>query len=155
MTSRQPAAPSVEPAGSGRLVKILGAVGVVLALAVVGLGAAYAMKPAGTTFVHQDCVIGVDPNCTLRQKVHWHADFAIFIDGKQFEFDGDYISHDEDEQSIYAHIHDPRHTVAHIHYEQTTWSEFLRSLQWNLIDPSQNVSLEQTCMTLKDGDEAL
>lgn len=80
---------------------------------------------------------------TLRQPVHWHTDFALFIRGEQFNFAQDQFWSDEgEERHPYVHIHKPRSTVVHVHREQTTWDEFLTSLGFELTDNS---------LTLPDG----
>ncbi len=85
-----------------------------------------------------------DPGCELRQKIHVHADFALVIRGKQFDFgQKQFISTAEKELSPNVHIHDPRHAVIHVHREQTTWDEFFRSLGFELTD---------TCIKLPAGE---
>lgn len=80
---------------------------------------------------------------TLRQPVHWHTDFAVFIRGQQFNFaQDDFWSKEGEEKDPYVHIHEPRSTVIHVHREQTTWDEFLNSLGFQLTDNS---------LTLPDG----
>lgn len=73
----------------------------------------------------------------LRQPVHWHADFAVFIRGEQFDFNtAQFVSKEGEEKNPWVHIHEPRSTVVHAHREQTTWSEFLTSLSFKLTDTS-------------------
>jgi len=85
-----------------------------------------------------------DPGCELRQKIHEHADFAVVIHGTQFDFgQKQFISTAGKELSPNVHIHDPRHTVIHVHREQTTWDEFFRSLGFELTD---------TCIKLPTGE---
>ena len=91
----------------------------------------------------------VTPGCELRQKIHEHADFALFIRGKQFDFGKpEFISGEGKEKSENVHIHDPRHTVVHVHREQTTWDEFFRSLGFELTDPTIGVLPEKTCLLM-------
>lgn len=86
-----------------------------------------------------------DPACTLRQVVHWHADIALYIEGEAFDFgDPAYLSTEERELSENVHVHDPRHSVVHVHREQSTWDEFFRSLGMRVTD---------FCITLPDGTE--
>jgi hypothetical protein len=86
-----------------------------------------------------------DPSCTLRQSVHWHADLAMYINGEPFDFGQEqFLSTEERELGAAAHVHDPRHTVVHIHLEQTTWDEFFKSLGMKLTD---------FCITMADGEE--
>lgn len=82
---------------------------------------------------------------TLRQAVHEHSDFAIFVRGQQLTFDdAQYLSTEETERSPNVHIHAPRTNVVHIHREQTTWDEFLESL---------GMSISDTCLGLQTGEE--
>lgn len=81
----------------------------------------------------------------LRQAVHWHADFALYINGEQFDFNTpDFVSTEDEELNENVHIHEPRYTVVHAHREQSTWNEFFTSLGMKVTD---------TCVTLKDGTE--
>lgn len=153
MTNRNPEPPKAA-ASRWSLPAIIWSPLVVILLSIAtGLGVAYAMKDSGSglTVIRSECD-PLEDGCELRQRVHWHADFAIFIDGTRFTFDdAEYISTESDEKSDSAHIHDPRHTVVHIHLEQTTWKEFLSSIGFDLRDPSQLVSVDQTQLTLPDG----
>lgn len=74
---------------------------------------------------------------TLRQPVHWHADFALFIRGQQFDFERpEFVSKEGEEKNPWVHIHEPRYSVVHAHREQTTWDEFLTSIGFKLTDSS-------------------
>lgn len=114
----------------------------VLLLAVMAIALAWWLtsddSSAGAT---QAPVLAADG--TLRQPVHWHSDFALFIRGEQFNFGQDgFWSKEGQEKHPYVHIHEPRSTVVHVHREQTTWDEFLTSLGFKLTDNS---------LTLPDG----
>lgn len=99
-------------------------------------------EPAGQAF--GQCDPG-DPSCTLRQAVHWHADIAMVINGEPVDFSQpQYLSTEEKELAESAHFHEPRHSVVHVHYEQTTWSEFFQSL---------GIVYTDACITLDDGSE--
>ena len=75
------------------------------------------------------------PGCELRQPVHWHADFALYIRGERYDFSQErFISDEEDELTENVHIHNPRHNVVHVHREGTTWREFFHSLGFELTD---------------------
>ena len=93
------------------------------------------------------------PGCELRQPIHEHADFAVFIRGQRLDFSDDrFISTADEELSENVHIHNPRHTVVHIHRESTTWDEFFRSLGFELNDPSLlGVTPETTFLKMPDG----
>jgi hypothetical protein len=90
-----------------------------------------------------------------RQDIHVHADFALFIRGQQFDFgQKKFISVEGEELSETVHIHDPRHTLVHVHKEGVTWDEFFTSLGFKLDDPSfKAISPDKTCMTLPGGEK--
>ncbi|HET7737259.1 MAG TPA: hypothetical protein VFK32_01680 [Tepidiformaceae bacterium] len=75
---------------------------------------------------------------SLRVPAHEHADFALVIDGEQFDFNQPQFLSDlgGKELSPYSHIHAPRTNVVHVHYTNTTWDEFLKSLDFDLSDTS-------------------
>lgn len=106
-------------------------------LAVLGIavfGVLFALGAGKDETVVKQCTQG-EPGCELRQPVHWHADFAVYVRDQQIRFDDPkYISHEDKKLSENVHIHDPRHTVVHVHREQTTWEEFFRSLGWEISD---------------------
>lgn len=85
------------------------------------------------------------PGCELRQPVHWHADFALYIRGERYDFDQErFYSDMETELSENVHIHRPWHVVVHVHREGTTWREFFDSLGFQLTDG---------CLTLPEGEQ--
>lgn len=122
--------------------------GVLLALGVNGGGA------AGPEVVIQSCKVG-EPGCTLRQAIHEHADFALYIRGQRFDFNKpQFVSTEDKELSPVAHIHEPRHTVVHVHMSGTTWDEFFRAIGIELTDPSlPGVTPETSCIKMPDGQQ--
>lgn len=85
------------------------------------------------------------PGCELRQSVHWHADFALYIRGERYDFNHErFFSTADVELSENVHIHEPFHNVVHAHREGTTWREFFHSLGFELTDE---------CLTLLDGEQ--
>lgn len=89
--------------------------------------------------------------CNFQETIHEHADFALVIRGERFDFGQDrYISRDGDELDSRVHIHDPRHTVIHVHQEHVTWDAFFRTLGMELQDTSM-VGVEKTSLKLDDG----
>lgn len=73
----------------------------------------------------------------LRQPVHWHADFTLFIRGERFDFNRpQFVSKEGEEKNPWVHVHEPRYTVVHVHREQTTWDEFLTSIGFKITDTS-------------------
>lgn len=153
----RPARPAPPSAGRAPLARLSGPRVLLpaLALAVIAaaaLGFAWATKDTGQTFTTVTCEAGT-PGCELRQPIHEHADFALFIDGRQFDFNQPrFLSTAEDETSAAAHIHAPRPSVAHVHLSGTTWDEFFRSLNFELNDPSvPAVTPETASLKLPDG----
>jgi hypothetical protein len=138
---------------------LLGSVAVLTAaVAVLGVLLFLGVNGNGTTVFEQQvttCKVGTDPGCVLRQPIHEHANFALIIDGKKFDFDQpQFLSTDSFETSPYAHIHAPRYDIVHVHYSNTTWNEFFKSIGFNLVDPSfPTVTNEQTCLTLPTGEK--
>ena len=85
------------------------------------------------------------PGCELRQAVHWHADFALYIRGERYDFNQErFVSDEEDELSENVHIHGERVSVVHVHREGTTWREFFDSLGFELTDQ---------CLTTPEGEQ--
>jgi len=81
----------------------------------------------------------------LRQPVHWHADFAVFVRGERFDFNRpEFVSKEGEEKNPWVHIHEPRYTVVHSHREQTTWDEFLTSIGFKLTDTSLTLPSGET-----------
>lgn len=117
--------------------------GAILVIAVVVFAVLFVRERGGAEVVTKPCEPG-DPGCELRQKIHEHADLALFIRGERFDFGKEqFISVEGKELSPNVHIHEPRYTVVHVHREQTTWDEFFRSLGFELTD---------TCIKLPGGE---
>lgn len=84
------------------------------------------------------------PGCELRQSVHWHADFALYINGERYDFNQErFFSTTDEELSENVHLHEP-FLVVHVHREGTTWREFFHSLGFELTDE---------CLTTPEGDQ--
>jgi hypothetical protein len=85
------------------------------------------------------------PGTSLRSPVHWHADFALVIRGEHYDFNQPQFvaTHDYDPNPA-IHVHDPRHSVVHVHLTLSTWGQFFESLDFRLADE---------CITLPDGEE--
>ncbi|MCY3603313.1 MAG: hypothetical protein OXH12_09565 [Chloroflexi bacterium] len=85
------------------------------------------------------------PGCELRQGVHWHADFALYIRGERYDFNqAQFFSTEERELSENVHLHGTRDSVVHVHREGTTWREFFDSLGFELTDQ---------CLTTPEGEQ--
>lgn len=69
---------------------------------------------------------------------HYHANFAVFIDGKREEFKGP--GYYEEVQACSAtaspkgrvHMHLPDNNIAHVHDANVTWGHFFQSVGWAL-----------------------
>lgn len=119
------------------------AVGVIVLSTLLGLG------------VGADAIQKASPAVSLGDATHQHADFAVFIEGKQFNFDQpQFISTDTKETDAYVHIHEPRPTVVHVHKLGITWDYFFHSLGFKLDDPSfAAVTPDKTCLTVPTGEK--
>jgi len=100
-------------------------------------------------------VVDCNPSatCLPRQVTHFHADFALFINGQQFNFNQpQFVSTDDDLIAADVHIHPERFTVVHVHYTNTTWARFFQTLGFQFQDQSmQGISPAQTCLTMPSG----
>jgi hypothetical protein len=129
---------------------------VLLIAAVAGVSGVLALRDSGPTeLVIESCSTATDPNCKLRVPAHIHADFALFIDGEQFDFSMPEFVEEEDEGAHpYIHIHPERFTVIHVHLSGTTWTEVFESLGFGLKDPTlAGVEEATTCLAMPDGEE--
>jgi hypothetical protein len=96
------------------------------------------------------------PDCQPRVAVHWHADFALILEGEQYSFDQEeFFSTEEELVNANVHIHEPRDTVVHVHRSLTTWDEFLRSIGFELTDKTTIAGQagQPASLTLPNGDE--
>lgn len=123
----------------------------VLAAALLGLGVAYAMKDGGQVLNLTSCTVG-EEGCELRAAVHYHADFAVFLDGEPYDFDRpEFISTEGNDRSPTAHLHEPRTTVVHVHRSNTTWWEFFDGLGFQISDKTVLAGTGPNTLTLPDG----
>lgn len=73
---------------------------------------------------------------------HYHANFAVFIDGQRQAFDGfgyyqEVTACSQDEAADprgRVHMHRPDNDVIHVHAEGATWGNFFENLGWTLGD---------------------
>lgn len=78
------------------------------------------------------------------EEVHYHANFAVFINGQQEQFKNP-IYYTEIEESCTvvqkitpherAHMHDNVNNVVHVEDEAVTWGQFFQNLGW-VVDPT-------------------
>ena len=116
---------------------LVGAVVALVVLLVLNSGESGESEPA-------ECELGT-PGCELRQPVHWHADFALYIRGERYDFGQErFVSDADDELSENVHLHGERGSVVHAHREGTTWREFFDSLGFELSD---------ACLTTAEGEQ--
>ena len=157
--SRRHAAPVVTATGAPpwqRPKLLLGALSFFVA-ATVALGVvAIFFRDDGTTINLESKIVSCDasdPKCTLRKDIHEHANFAVFIQGQKFDFNSpDYVGEEGAEFSEVAHIHRPRYSVVHVHKSGTSWNEFMKSVHFDLIDPTiVGVEDKATCLTVPVG----
>jgi hypothetical protein len=101
-----------------------------------------------------DCAAGT-PGCASRQAAHFHADFALFIDGNEFNFNQpQFVSTDDDLIAADVHIHPERYTVVHVHYTNTTWARFFDTLGFTFADQSMpGITDGQVCLTMPSGEK--
>ena len=72
--------------------------------------------------------------------IHYHADFAIFINGQRLDLSGPAYAEENnacnlDSQSSptsRAHLHEPHASVVHVHDQAVTWGHFLANLGFSL-----------------------
>jgi hypothetical protein len=146
-----------EPGRGTRVLTSRTAIGGVAGLLGVGLIALIVMAATGFNGTTQQRlkVINCNPSetCLPRQVTHFHADFALFIDGKQFNFDQpQFVSNDDDLIAADVHIHPERYTVVHVHYTNTTWARFFQTMGFDFKDESMPGSTAaQTCLAMPDG----
>ena len=74
----------------------------------------------------------------LPDAVHYHADFAVYVNGQQEKFESDLYY--EEVQSCSGsisplsrtHLHQPDSTIVHVHDANVTWGHFFANLGWSL-----------------------
>lgn len=76
------------------------------------------------------------------QVLHYHANFAVFINEKQVDFSGSEFmhitpcgpeeEHNEDGEEEKVHLHDNVGNVAHVHHDNVTWSDLFKNLRFDL-----------------------
>jgi len=71
--------------------------------------------------------------------VHYHANFAVFINGKREDFKSPQYYQEVNVCSLHGatpvsrvHMHDEVNNVVHVHAEAVTWGEFFQNLGWGI-----------------------
>lgn len=72
---------------------------------------------------------------------HYHANFAIFVDGKRLALEGPTFyeevaacSTNEEDPKHRAHMHEQINNVVHVHDDVVTWADFFANLRYSLGD---------------------
>ena len=74
-------------------------------------------------------VTKADAEKPLGEKVHEHADFAVYLNGKKFDFtQSKYQSSETKQLDPEAHLHDGNGTVTHKHRQGVTLGHFFKSI---------------------------
>ena len=75
------------------------------------------------------------------EQVHYHANFAVYLNGSRDEFKGSQYYQSVEVCSVdrgvtipeqRAHMHDNINSVIHIHDHATTWGQFFENLGWSI-----------------------
>jgi hypothetical protein len=71
--------------------------------------------------------------------VHYHANFAVFINGQREEFKSPQYYQEVNVCSLHGatplsrvHMHDNINNVVHVHAEAVTWGEFFQNIGWSV-----------------------
>ena len=79
-------------------------------------------------------------------KTHIHANFKVFIDGKELDFaKPEFMTESKEDRSRKVHLHDLNGGVAHVHYPGITWQDFFQSLQMPLAEHCLDLGTGKTC----------
>ncbi len=91
--------------------------------------------------------------------VHYHANFAVFINGQRQDFKGPQYYQEVNVCSLHGatpisrvHMHDEINNVVHVHAEAVTWGDFFQNLGWGI--GSNYLATPDTVYTV-DGDNQL
>jgi hypothetical protein len=86
-------------------------------------------------------VLGIRFGTYSPEHVHYHANFAVFINGQREEFKAPKYyqevaicsaSHDITSPQQRVHMHDEENDVVHVHDHVVTWGNFFQSIGWNI-----------------------
>ncbi len=73
-------------------------------------------------------------------QTHYHANFAVYINGQRQEFKGPQyyqevaacVVHGTIQPAQRAHMHDNTNSVIHVHDDGVTWQQFFNNIGWTL-----------------------
>jgi len=84
-----------------------------------------------------------NPEIGVVGDLHYHADFALYLDGERYNFTQEkYMSTENRSLSNFAHFHDVDGNIIHKHASGITLGFFLETL---------GIKLDDTCLVLDDG----
>lgn len=76
------------------------------------------------------------------EETHYHANFAVFIQGDMVNFSKDEFMHitpcgpedrhNEEDEEEKAHLHDRIGNVVHVHHDGVTWSDLFENLRFDI-----------------------
>jgi hypothetical protein len=107
-------------------------------------------------------ILGIRVATYAPAKVHYHANFAVYLNGQQFQFKGP--QYYEEEGAVCAqntaktpkeraHMHDNINSVVHVEDNAVTWGDFFNTLGWSV---GQNfVQTDDGTMYQESGDSKL
>lgn len=74
-------------------------------------------------------IINAPLNQSTEEKIHLHADFMVYLDGKAIDFTKEkYQSIEEKELDPDTHLHDGNGEIIHVHAKRITLERFLKSI---------------------------
>ncbi len=73
-------------------------------------------------------------------QVHYHANFAVYIDGKKVDFNTDNYMEETSRCNVTndvkpqdrIHLHDKKGDLVHVHMAASTWGDLFANLHWGL-----------------------
>lgn len=94
------------------------------------------------------------------EETHYHANFAVYINGQREEFKSpQYYEevkicslHDTITPQVRTHMHDEENGVIHVHDDAVTWSDFFNNLGWSL---GPDFIRDRTTLHVADADNKL
>ena len=73
-------------------------------------------------------------------QVHYHANFAVYIDGKQEDFSSEMYMEETARCNVTTgvlpqdriHLHDKKGSLVHVHMAASTWGDLFANLSWGI-----------------------